>query len=213
MINLQDAPILPPKTPMNVYGVSLARWALKGPDGRVWYYGPDRQPIPADIAAMAEEQQATVALENYRSQETQRQLEASAAVAAERAKEAEAVAEAERREQQEMEDEIERRAQVRAAELIAESRSTKAESKPAPARLAEPKPDPEPEPAPAPTAPAAPLGELAEILSTCSTRAALEEALTDVPWQHIKATVEKLGKTPGKKTENISILADYLELE
>ena len=157
-----------------------------------FHYGPDRQPIPDEIASMADEQQAEVALTNYRSQEAQREQEMSAAVEAERVKEAEALAEAERREKQDMEDEIERRAQARAAEIIAGGKNTAGDEDKSDA--------------------VEPELELTDILASCTTAAQLDESLTGVSWQRIKAAVEGLGMEPGDKKANIALLAEHLGL-
>lgn len=226
--NLQDAPVLPPHLPMNIYGVSLGRWHYKG-----FYYGPDRNPIPEQIAAMEDEEQAAIMLKNYLEQESQRQFEMSEAAEAEAEKERQAAQEAEDRDLQELDEEIERRAQSRAAEIIAAAQEpTPVDPSPPTPVVEEPEDVPEHEEgntvlgtrgtdAPATAGPGEAVGSdaatsrqnLAEILSNCTTKAQLEEQLASVQWQHITRAVERVGKTPGKKTENIAILAEHLGLE
>lgn len=203
--NLQDAPDLPPRLPMNVYGISLARWHYEG-----FYYGPNREAIPDEIAAMADEQQASIALKNYLSRETQRQYEMTEAAAAEAAQELEAAQEAEERELKQLEVEIERRAQSRAAEIIAAAQQTSEQTSDPVDDSDENPEDGENPPSEAVTE--TPQEKLGEILSTCTTRLQLEAQLNTVPWQHINHAVEMIDKTPGKKSENIAILAEHLEL-
>ncbi len=203
--NLNEAPPLPPNMLPNIYGNSLARWAIDK-DGERFYYGPNREPIPYEVAAMGDEQQARVALENFRSQEDQRQQEMSEAAQAEAEKEAEALAEAERRDLQELEDEIERRAQSRAADLIDAANKEPADAGPG-TDQDEDDQDSDTESQPAP------VKELAEIIDSCTTKTELEAELKDVQWQHIKKAVAKLGLPTGNKTQNIETLAGHLGLE
>jgi len=205
--NMQEAPELPPRLPINVYGESLARWHYKG-----FYYGPDRQAIPAEIAAMGDQQQAEIALKNWRSQQEQRDAEMTEAKEAEEAQELQAKEEAERREEQDKEDEIERRAQARVKEIM--------DGNPDPAPTVATDKNPSTDTVPGPddeagseqTEPLTKKQELAAILAECKTKAELEAQLRDVHYLHIKRAVEGFEKTPGNKAKNIAILAECLEL-
>ena len=195
-MNLQDAPVLPPNLTPNIYGISLARWHYKG-----FHYGPDRQPMPDHIAGMEDEKQAEVALKNYHAQEVKELEIMQEAAAAEAEKEAQAIAEAKKREEAEVEAEIERRANARAAEIIAEARK-----QPGPAQT-------KTEDLPVDTTDddSAPK-ELGALLAACKTKDDLIATLKDVHWLNIRRAVEGFGEEPGKKKENVEILAKHLGL-
>ena len=212
-MNLAEAPELPARMLPNIYGVSLARWAYMG-----FHYGPDRNPMPDEIAAMDDVQQAESALKNYLELEAQRVEEESEAAKAAARQEQLAKDEAERREAEDYEAEIERRAQARAAEIIAEA----GQPEPPVAVIPGPPvavPSGEDDDTPPTDFPADVVADpnrkaaLSDILAGCTSKVQLISEMKDVPWQTIKAAVVNYGKEPGDKPANIDILAEILELE
>jgi hypothetical protein len=180
----------------NCYGVSIARWYIDGV-----YYGPDREPIPDHIAAMDNEEQAAIALENYKEQERIEAEQMRESEEAERRREEEILAENKRRKEEELEAEIERRAELKAQEkvqaLLADQEAASLNGDEGNQDKKEQRTE-----------------ELTDILAGCTTKDELHTKMKSVPWQNIQKAVEGLGLEKGEdKTANIEILAGHLGLE